>query len=176
MSKTLFSEMLPYLQLAWEAYGEHARALEDRVRRHDGETPYFVHPAWAAFTIMQEPGLSLELRWLGFRVLTLHDVMEDTTFELPEWVPEEVRKCVKLMSFEGSEAEMEEVWSRSEAIRLFKLYDKVSNLLDAAWMDTRPVEYRQRYERHTLRLAVDVERNFGSLNICRIALSLCEKA
>ena len=169
-------EMLRYLDLAREAHDLHARTPGDRVRRHDGVTPYFVHPAWAAFTITQEPGLSIDLRWFGFRVLILHDVEEDTTFELPDWVPAEVREHVTLMSFENSRAEMEEVWSRPERTRLFKLYDKVSNLLDATWMDTRPAEYRQRYEQHTLRLVADVEENFGSLNICRIARALCEKA
>lgn len=169
-------EMLRYLDLAREAHDLHSRTPKDRVRRHDGETPYLVHPAWTAFTIMQEPGLSLELRWLGFRVLTLHDVKEDTTFELPDWVPVEVQEHVTLMSFESSQVEMKEVWSRSEVIRLFKLYDKVSNLMDGTWMDARPEGYRQEYERHTLRLADDVEENFGLLNICRIARVLCSKS
>lgn len=171
-----FGEMLRYLELAWEAHELHARTPEDQVRRHDVVTPYFVHPAWTAFTIMQEPELSLEVRWLGFRVLTLHDVEEDTTFELPSWVPEKVREYVKLMSFESSQAEMEDVWFRPEVIRLFKLYDKVSNLLDGTWMDSREVGYRERYEQHALKLADDVEINFGELNICRTARAICKVA
>ena len=79
------------------------------------------------------------------------------------------------MSFDSSESEMKRVWVRPEVIRLFKLYDKVSNLLDGRpWMDKREGGYREKYERYTLELADDVERNFGSLNICRIARAICE--
>lgn len=171
-----FVEILRYLELAWEAHDKHARTPEDRVRRHDGETPHIVHPAWAAFTIMQEPSLSLELRWLGFRVLILHDVLEDTTLELPDWVPEEVRTCVELMCFESTEAEMEEVWERPKEIRLFKTYDKASNLLDGTWMDSREPGYQERYESYALRLADDVQANFGELNICRIIRAVRQEA
>lgn len=169
-----FEEIRRYLELAWEAHNLHARTTEDRVRRHDGVTPYFVHPAWAAFTIMQEPRLSLGVRWLGFRGLCLHDVSEDTTLELPEWVPPVIRRIVELMSFESSQVEMEEIWSRPRIIRLFKLFDKVSNLLDGTWMDSREPGYRRRYEHYTLALADDVESNYGLLNICQIARAICK--
>jgi len=39
------------------------------------------------------------------------------------------------MTFEGgSEQEIVEIWDKPTEIRLYKLYDKVSNLLDGAWM------------------------------------------
>lgn len=169
-----FDEMIQYLQLAWDSHQHHAKTPEDLVRRHDDTTPYFVHPAWAAMSIMQEPSLPLGMRWMGFRVLTLHDVLEDTTQGIPEWVPLEVRENVKLMSFGSLSAERKEVWSRSESIRLFKLYDKASNLLDGAWMDSREAGYRQSYEQYASRLAGDVERVFGELNICRIVKVICK--
>lgn len=167
-------EIPKYLRLAWVAHNEHARDSEDRFRRHDGITPYFVHPAWAAMTIMQEPLLSVSLRWNGFRVLCLHDVEEDTTFQLPGWVPPVVRSLVCLMSFESSDDEMKKIWSRAPFVRLLKLYDKVSNLLDGSWMDSREIGYRERYEQYALSLADDVESRYGVLNICQITRAICK--
>ena len=171
-----FSEMPRYLLLGWEAHDKYARTTRDRVRRHDNKTPYIVHPTWAASSIMQDPSLPVELRWLGWRVLILHDVLEDTTLKLPDWVPEEVCRSVEMMSFESSQVEMKDIWSRPGGIRLFKLYDKVSNLLDGTWMDSREPGYRERYEQYALRLADDVELRFGTLNICRIARAICRTA
>lgn len=119
--------------------------------------------------ILQEPSVNEELRWEGAFALLLHDVLEDTTAGLPVGTSARVAELVEGMTFESSDVEMETVWERSAEIRLLKLYDKVSNLLDGAWMSTAK---RERYLAYTLRLADDVEANFGLLSIVRQARSL----
>ena len=62
-----------------------------------------------------------------------------------------------------------EVLNKSPEIRLLKLYDKTSNLMDGIWMDE---EKRERYVEYTSRLCQDVEQNYGELNITRIARAI----
>jgi len=171
-----FGEMVRYLELAWDAYQNHPKTPSQSVRRHDGATPYFVHPTWAAMTLMQEAELPLDLRWLGWRALVLHDVQEDTTLGLPSWVPECVRELVGQLSFGSTEEGMKQIWNRPPVVRLLAAYDKASNLLDATWMSSRPLEYGENYKRHALALAADVKENYGDLNICRIIRAICQSS
>ena len=62
------------------------------------------------------------------------------------------------------------VWDRSDVCKLLKLYDKVSNLLDGAWM---PKHKWNVYVDHTAKLARFVEGNFGELNIVKLARAMC---
>ena len=105
-------------------------------------------------------------------MLALHDMIEDTTDEFPFDTPQRVRDLVYHMSFmDGLEQEMAEVWQKDPEIRLLKLYDKVSNLLDGQpWMDKQKwLDYCA----YTLQLATDVRTNFGELNIVKIAYAIC---
>jgi hypothetical protein len=66
---------------------------------------------------------------------------------------------------------MREIWNRGPEIRLLKLFDKVSTLLDGKWMaDAKWTTYCL----FTRLLADDVESNFGSLNILRIARAIAQ--
>jgi len=120
-------------------------------------------------TFLHETTLPKSLREAGATALLFHDALEDTNVVLPEQLTKRVQKLVRGMTFATSQEEEQKVWRRSKEVRLLKLYDKVSNLLDGAWMTP---ERRERYMSYTLRLAEDVEKNYGSLNIIRIARSL----
>lgn len=139
------------------------------VRKWDGRTPYGVHPVWCGVTLLQETALPEEIREVGAEALLFHDLLEDTTVDLPEGTSPRVRELVEGMTFASSDEEMEKVWERSPEIILLKLYDKVSNLLDGVWMIP---EKRERYRAYTYRLADDVESHYGILNIVRIARAL----
>ena len=95
-----------------------------------------------------------------------HDTLEDTTQSLPATVPDHVVALVQGMTFPSFEEEQKYLWDRPQEIRLLKLFDKASNLLDATWMTRGKWNA---YVRHTLRLADEVERLYGALNIVRIA-------
>lgn len=159
-------KLLELISYSVRAHAEHSIKASMSFRRWDRQTPYGVHPIWCAMTLLQETALSEEIREAGSKALLFHDLLEDTTAGLPENTSWRVRELVEGMTFESSDQEMKEVWERSAEIRLLKLYDKVSNLLDGIWMTP---ERQERYRAYTQRLADDVEANFGNLNIVRIA-------
>lgn len=159
------------ISYAIESHRDHATKSSKTVRKWDGRTPYGIHPTWCATTLLTETTLPEELRIMGAEALLFHDVLEDTTAELPHLTSHRVRDLVDEMTFDNSDEEMERVWSRSQECKLLKLYDKVSNLLDGVWMTP---EKRAKYVAYTLRLAEEVERDFGpQLNILKIARAVC---
>ena len=112
-----------------------------------------------------------ELRVAGAIALAFHDLLEDTTADLPADTSKRVRALVEGMTFRGGSAEeMEMVWERGTEILLLKLYDKVSNLLDGQWMDLAKAAA---YKAYTLKLADVVQKEYGPLAIIKIAQAVC---
>jgi len=151
------------------AHSEFGNSPDDAVRFHDRMTPYVVHPIWCAASLLQEPAISIHLREVGSLALLWHDTLEDTTMPLPPGTTAEISQLVEGMSFASFDEERTELWARSKEIKLLKLYDKVSNLLDGVWM--KPEKWNI-YVEHTLRLAIEVESNFGQLGIVKIARAI----
>ncbi|MBU3913878.1 MAG: hypothetical protein KKE50_07360 [Nanoarchaeota archaeon] len=149
-----------------------AKAVDKRFRKWDGKTPYYVHPLWCAMTLLTEEKLSEEIRRVGSQALLLHDMLEDTTAPLPEDTEAEVRRLVMDMTFDSSDEEVEKIWQKSGEVKLFKLYDKVSNFLDAGWMDSGRVE---KYFDYTSRLLNFVAGSYGELNIVLIGREIIKK-
>ncbi len=146
-----------------DAHWNYARKESKKFRKFDLQTPYYTHPLWCATTISTETNLDKKIRKEGIITLLYHDILEDTTRELPFWLNDRVKYLVNEMTFEnGNAQEMEEIWSKDKEIRLYKLYDKISNLLDGSWMDD---EKRKIYEEYTKKLCLDVKENHGELNI-----------
>lgn len=142
------------------------------VRKWDNQTPYGVHPLWCAMMFLQETKLPDPVnRESCALALLFHDVKEDTTIEFPEWLPRDVIELVESMTFTsevGSTViEMKTIWDSPAIVRLLKLYDKVSNLLDGLWMPD--AKWNNQYVPYVLQLADDVEKNYGQLNIVRVA-------
>lgn len=152
-----------------EAHDKRARKPENRVRNFDKQTPYSIHPIWCASMIRQEPSLSEDVRLKGSQALLYHDVLEDTTAELPEWLSDDVRTLVSELTFESSEDEWKTLWNEDKQIRLLKLYDKVSNMMDSVWMKPKR---RQQHLIHLRKLCEDVEKNYGELNITKFSRTL----
>ena len=61
---------------------------------------------------------------------------------------------------------MQKIWTKPKEVKLYKLYDKVSNLMDGTWMSP---EKMAQYKDYTSRLCSEAEMNYGDLNITRIA-------
>jgi hypothetical protein len=166
-SRILSGKDLSNIILAHAKYPEKPKKA---FRKWDGKTPYATHPIWCATTISTETNLDEKTRLEGYLALLYHDVLEDTITLLPNDLPERVKQLVQEMTFQGgSKQEMQEIWTRPREVILYKLYDKVSNLLDGSWMDT---EKRKEYEEYTQKLAEDVMKNYGKLNITRIAKAI----
>jgi hypothetical protein len=131
--------------------------------------PNGVHPVWSAMTILQEISLPEKLKWLGALVLLYHDVPEDTLAILPKRLSKKACKLVEDMTFSNFDEEAQLLWDKPAEVRLFKLYDKTSNRLDSDWMYP---ERRVLHKAHLLKLADDVEKNYGKLNIVLMARAL----
>jgi len=162
-------ELTDLISYIFNAHADKSKELADTVRKWDGKTPYGIHPTWCAMTLLTETTLPEELRVTGAQTLLLHDILEDTTGGLPDGTLSEVAKLVAGMSFASFTEETELIWEQSQEIRLLKLYDKVSNLLDGSWMSP---EKRQYYAEYLSQLCDDVESNYGCLNIIQIARAI----
>ncbi len=143
-----------------------SKSIKKSVRYWDKTTPYFIHPIWCAMTLLTETTLPLIIRIRGASALLLHDVREDTDAKLPSFLTREEKHLVSDMTYSSSEEERKHVWDKSKEVRLYKLYDKTSNLLDSAWMTP---EKEMWYRDYTKELIIDVEENYGLLNIVKIA-------
>jgi len=163
------------INICLEVHRDYSRKQEYSVRRWDNQTPYAVHPLWCAMTFLQETNLpaSVNREECAFALL-FHDVRENTAIKLPEWLPQRTIELVELMTFMSepgsTDIEVREIWSRSVIVRLLKLYDKVSNLLDGSWMSDE--KWNSQYVPYVLQLADDVEKNYGQLNIIWMARAI----
>jgi (p)ppGpp synthase/HD superfamily hydrolase len=165
-----FDVLKSVIDLSCRGHSYHPRQPGKAFRKWDGRTPYFAHPVWCATMILHEPRLPEALRRRGAQALALHDLLEDTTLELPDTLSPAVRRLVRQMTFEGGSAqEHDELWTRPPEVRLLKLYDKVCNLLDDGFM---PEEKRRKSRRHVRRLLADVEAHYPGTNIARFARAL----
>jgi hypothetical protein len=154
---------------AWTAHSQYPTKDSKSYRKWDGMTPYATHVVWCAMTLLTETTLTEEVRGRGAEALLLHDVLEDTTSPLPENISDGVEHLVKEMTFPSNEVEMAEIWSKSKEVKLLKLYDKISNLLDGVWMDAGKSLH---YAEYAQKLLGEVEQVYGQLNIVKIAKSI----
>lgn len=115
-------------------------------RKHDGKTPSYTHSLWCATTILAETNLDESLRNKGGLILLYHDLLEDTTLPLPDWLPNDIIRGINDMTFESFTKETKLIFRKNKEIRLFKLYDKVNNLMDSSWMS---IEKKLAYNRYT---------------------------
>ena len=148
------------------AHSDFAKKPSSKTRMWDKKTPYYNHPIWCAATILHETSLPENIRLNGSQALLYHDVIEDTTSPLPPWITPEVRDFIEGMTFSSSEDEWANLWTRDSKVRLLKVYDKTSNMLDGVWMTS---ERREQHLTHLRRLVDDVKANYGELNILKIA-------
>lgn len=151
---------------SFQTHDRSAKLPRKRFRKFDGCTPYAVHPTWCAMMILHETSLSEELRVNGAQALLFHDILEDTTRDLPAGTPFRVRELVEGLTFESMDDEMVRVWERPPVIRLLKMYDKVSNYYTDDWMEQSRIAQVRPYLR---RLTDDVKANYGRLSIIRFA-------
>lgn len=163
-------EMAGLITYAAIAHQEHSRKPSKAVRIWDKETPYVVHSVWGAMTILHETQLPEEIRVRGSQALICHDILEDTTMRLPEFLEKEVVDLVQEVTFASQEEAMVKIWERSDEAILITLYDMVSNMMDGAWMDN---EQKNFYMGYTMKLKEVVKNKFGELNIVKISEALC---
>jgi hypothetical protein len=99
-----------------------------------------------------------------------HDTLEDTKLPLPENTAAEVANLVHEMTFQSFGDEQDKIWNCRDVVKLLKLYDKVSIVLDAVWMKDEKWNHLVDY---TLKLRQFVLETYGDLNITKIAGAVC---
>lgn len=155
---------------AHDAHTNHNLRGQDHVIRR-GVYPYIIHPMWAAGTLVADPKLPKEERILGYQILVLHDVLEDTDVQLPDWVSEDVKKGVQALTHDNWQEEQEAVTHYTPFLKLLKLCDKIQTMYELAIVDpVKAHEWKQLIER----LAVDVEDHYGNTRVVVIAKALLE--
>lgn len=166
-TKSLAEAILRAIQFSTAAHIHHPKTPDAAVRFWDRTTPYIVHPTWCAMTLLTETALAEDMRITGYQALLWHDVLEDTTITaLPDGTPDRVRQYVQDMTFDSFSEERKAIWGKDKEIRLLKLYDKTSNLLDGSWMsDAKWASYTA----FTQAICKDVEAHYGPLNIVKIS-------
>ncbi len=168
-TKVIATQIVESVEFIRLAHMEFPKSEHDMIRFHDRSTPYIVHPIFCAMAILAEPQLDENTRLIGYQALLFHDVLEDTTATLPTDINPEVKDLVQLMTFDSFQTECRDVWSRPPLIRLLKLYDKTSNLLDGSHMN---IPKWNAHVDFTCKLRADVEANFGELNIVKISRAI----
>lgn len=141
------------------------------VRYFDTTTPYWVHPLWCAMTILTETNLSKDLRVRGSLVLLYHDLLEEESSVSIKDIPKSIRDvCIRMNK--NFEEERKTIDEESVEIKLYTLYDKVSNLLDSSWMNPKK---RRVYEEYVKKLVGEVKKHYPNLNITKIAEVIIKK-
>ena len=141
-------------------------------RKFDGKTPYGVHPIFVAMLLLHELRLPEDFRIRGAKALLGHDLIEDTTAELPEWcLDQDVKSLIRELTFAKGQDSLVDIWKRSKEAILLKFYDVVDNLMCVNAMN--PSRVRQR-RKHALKHLSWVETHYPRLEVVRIAHGLLD--
>ncbi len=157
-----------YLDFAYKAYQEHNTTNQEY--RQEGKVPYITHPLGAALLHLADTHIPYKKREIGFKILVMHDVLEDTSLTLPRWVEPEVKKGVKEMTYFGQKSLEEKInWikTKNHFIKLLLLYDSFWSLYEHHVGG--PAERQALWKKGVLILADEVEKHYGNVRIVQIA-------
>lgn len=161
-------ELKKYLDFAYSAYQENN--ITNQAYRQDGKVPYIMHPLWCASMLIADTQVPYEQRELGFKALILHDILEDTSLELPDWVEPEVKSVVKELTFESFKQAMEKYPKKSPFIKLLLLYDKLSSMYENHVGEPK----RHEWKILVLNGIKEVEKEYGNIRIVQIGKAIAE--
>lgn len=175
-----YKKFLQYVELVARAHTEYPNKFGRPMRKlpNGDENPYFTHSLWCAMMILMEPQLPENIRVPGALALLFHDILEDTTIELPSDLTEEVKNLVQEMTiskdpefnYSGFEKERTIIFDKPIIIQLLKLYDKTATLYDGDLSERRYKDWTD----FTEELAQNVEKEYGKLNIVLLAEQLIQ--
>lgn len=154
-----FRRLLDFAQTAYSENNISAQAL-----RPGGPFPYLVHPLWAATMFSNDRNLMADERVLGFQTLVLHDILEDTSAMLPEWVRPEVQNLVREMTFTDWEEKKRVIGSKSAFVKLLLLADGLANMYEETVGEQKRPEYKQQ----VAYLLGEAEKNYPSCRMIAI--------
>lgn len=154
------------LDLVYSAHQEHNTRHDFR---QDGKVPFIIHPIWCASTLLNDQRIPFKERELGYQVLLLHDVLEDTDLNIDNVVEPEVIKYVQEMTHDSWEDE-QNIENKSNFIKLLKLCDKIASIYDET-VKNEP-QKRKEWKALTQKLLVDVENHYGNIRLVTLAKAI----
>lgn len=148
------------------AYTAHQEHCTKKDMRQDGNVPFVAHPLWCAMMLLNDTRVPYEERRVGFQALLLHDVLEDTSLPLPDWVEPEVVALVGAMTHGTWEAE-QRVEEKSSLVQLLKLCDKTASMYDE---NVRPdLQRRREWKALLTKLVQLVEPRYPGSRVVAVA-------
>lgn len=161
-------ELKKYLDFAYSAYQENN--ITGQAYRQGGKVPYIMHPLWCASMLVADTEVPYEQRELGLKALILHDVLEDTSLELPAWVEPEVKEVVKELTFESFEQAKRDYPKKSSFMKLLLLYDKLSSMYENHVQE----QNRGDWKKLVLQGIEEVEKEYGNVRIVQIGKAIAK--
>lgn len=169
-------EFKKLFDFAFEAHQLNVNEHGSTTRQHQQENvPFVVHPYWCALMILNDTSIPRKQRELGFKVLLLHDVVEDTTLPLPNDLLDEVVQLVGEMTYKNFAEEKELVPHKSTFVQFLKVIDKVATIYDnygegGFLKSERKKEWRQ----YTELLLKNTEVDFGHTQSYKVAKTIVD--
>ncbi len=166
-------ELKKYLDFAYKAYQENN--VTDQDYRQNGKVPYITHPLGSAMLLIADTKIPYKERELGFKILILHDVLEDTSLELPDWIEKEVKEGINEMTYlkdKNLENKIKWVWNKSSFYKTLILYDAFWSLYEKH-VDG-PIKRQKMWQKGILILAKEVEKKYGETQIVKISKAIAE--
>lgn len=168
-----YKKFIEYISFIAKAHQEkllpNAKAL--RKFPSGGTNEYFTHPLWCSMMILLDTKLPNEIRNDGALALLFHDVLEDTTAELPADLPKNIAALIRDLTYANFQEEVKQTLEKPPLIQLLRLYDKTATLYDG---DLNPKRYQEWID-FMEKLIVVVKKEYGELNIVILAMALISK-
>jgi (p)ppGpp synthase/HD superfamily hydrolase len=161
-------EFKKLIDFAFEAYQKNNTSGQEY--RQEGKVPYIMHPIWCASILITDTRIPYEEREKGFKALILHDVFEDTSLQLPDWVEPNVKEIVRELTFESSDHALASIQSKSINIKLLMLVDGLSSMYEEHVGPQRRKKWKAMMEI----VVKEVEAHYGNIRVVQLAKSIVE--
>lgn len=158
----LFKQLIDF---AYDAYQN--KSKRDTLRQK-GKTPYITHPLFAASLLLADQRIPWEDRYYGYQILVLHDVIEDTTAEFPDWIDERVAEGVKELTFQDNitiDEKKEIVRNKNSFVKLLILCDTISNVYEEHVGEIK----RHVWKEMDIEILEDVRKVYGDVRVVEIS-------
>lgn len=157
------------LDLAFDAYQNHNTTKQEM--RQGGKVPFLEHPMWAAMMLLCDQRIPFEQREIGYQVLLLHDVYEDTDLELPDDVDPEVKRLVQEMTLPSDfKKALVEVAQKETFVKLLILCDSLQNVYEEHVTDWK----RAAWKEGVGVLIREIEREYGNIRLVHVGKAILE--
>lgn len=153
-------------------YSAHQEHLTKNAFRQDGRVPFVVHPLWCAMMLVNDTRIPDEERQQGFQALLLHDILEDTSLPIPDFVEPAVVELVQAMTHTSWEEE-KDIEGKSPLVLLLKLCDKMASMYDETVRQS-VIGRRREWKELTQRLLNEAEKNYKESRITQIARAILD--